>query len=226
MDPAFITQQIDTLFDDVRIDAVKIGMLGQQPVIRVVSDSLAKWKPKHVVLDPVMVAKSGDHLLETAAVNEMRESLIPQSTVITPNLPEAGVLIEQRAAESVKEMYRIAEKLHGLFNHNDERWVLLKGGHLPDKDCTDILYNGDKMIEMPALRIDTKNTHGTGCTLSAALAALLPQSSDTVVAAKAAKQYLYKAIARSHELHIGSGHGPVHHFHQWWQPQTQQPTSS
>lgn len=226
VDPAFITQQIDTLFDDVRIDAVKIGMLGQQPVIRVVSDSLAKWKPKHVVLDPVMVAKSGDHLLETAAVNEMRESLIPQSTVITPNLPEAGVLIEQRAAESVKEMYRIAEKLHGLFNHNDERWVLLKGGHLPDKDCTDILYNGDKMIEMPALRIDTKNTHGTGCTLSAALAALLPQSSDTVVAAKAAKQYLYKAIARSHELHIGSGHGPVHHFHQWWQPQTQQPTSS
>lgn len=224
--PDFIKLQIDTLFDDVRIDAVKIGMLGQQPVIRVVGDSLAKWKPKHVVLDPVMVAKSGDHLLEDSAVSEMRESLIPQSTVITPNLPEAGVLLQQRAPETVKEMYQTAERLHRLFNSQNERWVLLKGGHLPGKDCTDLLYNGDKMIEMPALRIDTQNTHGTGCTLSAALAALLPQSPDTIAAAKAAKQYLYKAIARSHELHIGSGHGPVHHFHQWWQPQAQQNMAS
>ncbi|MCQ9615537.1 bifunctional hydroxymethylpyrimidine kinase/phosphomethylpyrimidine kinase [Paenalcaligenes niemegkensis] len=218
VDPDFIKLQIDTLFNDVRIDAVKIGMLGQQPVIRVVSDSLAHWKPKHIVLDPVMVAKSGDHLLEKAAINEMRESLLPQSTMMTPNLPEAGVLIERRPAETVKEMYGTAEKLHRLFDHNDERWVFLKGGHLPGKECTDLLYNGDRMIEMPALRIDTKNTHGTGCTLSAALAALLPQTADPVEAAKAAKQYLYKAIARSHELDIGSGHGPVHHFHQWWKP--------
>src|SRR5690606_6458045 len=221
VDPEFITLQIDTLFEDVRIDAVKIGMLGQQPVIRAVSDSMARWKPRYLVLDPVMVAKSGDHLLEKSATHELRESLIPQATMITPNLPEAAVLIEQRSAETVKEMYGAAEKLHRLFDHSDERWVFLKGGHLPGKDCTDLLYNGDQMVEMPALRIDTANAHGTGCTLSAALAALLPQAPDTISAAKAAKQYLYKAIARAHELHIGKGHGPVHHFHQWWQPESQ-----
>lgn len=222
INPDFIKKQIDTLFADVRIDAVKIGMLGQQPVIRVVSDALAQWQPKHVVLDPVMVAKSGDHLLEQTAVDAMREYLVPQSTMITPNLPEAGVLLDERPVETVKEMFGAAERLHRLFNANDERWVFLKGGHLPGNDCTDLLYNGDRMVELPALRIDTKNTHGTGCTLSAALAALLPQHKDAVDAAKAAKQYLYKAIARSHELKIGSGHGPVHHFHQWWPTQPRQ----
>lgn len=216
IDPAFVKEQIDVLFDDVRIDAVKIGMLGQQPVIRAVIDSLSHWQPKHLVLDPVMVAKSGDHLLEKTATAEMREGMLPLATMITPNLPEAGVLLDMRAVETVREMYGVAEKLRRLLADDDNRWVFLKGGHLPGSECTDLLYNGDQMIEMPAQRIDTKNTHGTGCTLSAALAALLPQHDNAIDAAKAAKVYLYKAIARSGDLTVGSGHGPVNHFHHWW----------
>ena len=189
-------------------------------LFRSVVDALAQWKPKYLVLDPVMVAKSGDHLLEKAATSEMREAMLPLSTMITPNLPEAGVLLEMRPAETVKEMYGVAEKLRRLMADKEDRWVFLKGGHLPGSECTDLLYNGDKMIEMPAQRINTKNTHGTGCTLSAALAALLPQTTDAVQAAKAAKEYLYKAIARSGDLTVGSGHGPVNHFHAWWQPIT------
>lgn len=218
IDLAFIKQQIDVLFDDVRIDAVKIGMLGQEPVIYTVVDCLSRRQPQHVVVDPVMVAKSGDHLLEKAATAAMREAMMPLATVITPNLPEAGVLLDMRPAETIKEMYGVAEKLRRLLSDQDERWVFLKGGHLPGSDCTDLLYNGDQMIEMPAHRIQTKNTHGTGCTLSAALAGLLPQTENTPQAAKIAKEYLYKAIARSGDLAVGSGHGPVNHFHHWWKP--------
>ena len=219
IDPAFVKEQIDVLFNDVRIDAVKIGMLGQQPIIRTVIDSLSHWKPKHLVLDPVMVAKSGDHLLEKKATAEMRDGMLPLATMITPNLPEAGVLLAMRPAETVKDMYGMAEKLRRLMADEDNRWIFLKGGHLPGSECTDLLYNGDQMITLPAKRIDTKNTHGTGCTLSAALAALLPQHESAVDAAKAAKVYLYHAIARSGDLDVGSGHGPVNHFHQWWPAQ-------
>ena len=214
--PEFVMQQIDTLFSDVRIDAVKVGMLGQQAVTRVVADRLSYWRPKHLVLDPVMVAKSGDHLLERAAINELRESLLPLATIVTPNLPEAGVLLGSSAAESVRDMRRVAEKLRRLLNDADERWVFLKGGHLPGNDTIDILYNGDRMIELPGQRIDTPNTHGTGCTLSAALAALLPQCDDVPEVARRAKAYLVTAISRSNELAVGKGHGPVHHFHAWW----------
>lgn len=218
IDIAFIKQQIDVLFEDVRIDAVKIGMLGQEPVIHTVVDRLSHWQPAHLVVDPVMVAKSGDHLLEKAATAAMREAMLPLATFITPNLPEAGVLLEQRPAENIKEMYSAAEKLRRLLSDDGDRWVFLKGGHLPGSDCTDLLYNGDQMIEMPAHRIHTKNTHGTGCTLSAALAGLLPQTENPVQAAKIAKEYLYKAIARADDLTVGSGHGPVNHFHVWWKP--------
>ncbi|WP_414123577.1 bifunctional hydroxymethylpyrimidine kinase/phosphomethylpyrimidine kinase, partial [Corynebacterium nuruki] len=112
---------IDTLFADVRIDAVKIGMLGQQPVIQVVAEKLAKWKPAHVVLDPVMVAKSGDLLLERDAVGAMREAMLPQATLLTPNLPEAGVLLEERPVETVKEMRRVAERLRNKMAHSGQR---------------------------------------------------------------------------------------------------------
>ncbi|HLS16912.1 MAG TPA: bifunctional hydroxymethylpyrimidine kinase/phosphomethylpyrimidine kinase [Paenalcaligenes sp.] len=218
VDPAFIEKQIDTLFDDVRIDAAKIGMLGQRPVIIAVADALARWPLPHLVLDPVMVAKSGDHLLEKPATEALIEALIPMCTVITPNLPEAAVLIEGRPAENVREMYQQAEKLRRLMNDEGQRWVFLKGGHLPGSDCIDLFFDGDQMHEMPSTRIQTPHTHGTGCTLSAALAALLPQHSDAAKAARAAKEYLYKAIARADELKIGQGHGPVHHFHAWWPP--------
>lgn len=214
--PDFVGRQIDTLFADVRIDAVKIGMLGQAPVTRVVAERLARWRPAHVVLDPVMVAKSGDHLLERSAVHELRESLLPQATMLTPNLPEAAVLLDMSPADNLKEMRRVAEKLRRLLHDDENRWVFLKGGHLPGNDTIDLLHDGDRLIELPGRRIDTKNTHGTGCTLSAALAALLPQCADVPEAAQRAKHYLVQAIAQSGVLSVGGGHGPVHHAHPWW----------
>jgi len=212
----FVAAQIDTLFGDVRIDAVKIGMLGQQAVTRTVAERLAHWKPAHLVLDPVMVAKSGDHLLERAAVNELRESLLPLATILTPNLPEAGVLLGSSPVDNLKDMRRVAERLRRLLNDSGERWVFLKGGHLPGNNTIDVLHDGDRLIELPGERIDTPNTHGTGCTLSAALAALLPQTGSVPEAARLAKTYLVAAIARSGELQVGTGHGPVQHFHAWW----------
>lgn len=214
--PEFVAAQIDTLFADVRVDAVKIGMLGQEAVTRAVADRLAHWKPAHVVLDPVMIAKSGDHLLEKRAVHALRESLLPIATMITPNLPEAAVLAEQAAPETLKDMRRMAERLRRLLNDNEDCWVFLKGGHLPGQDTIDVLHNGDRLIELPGRRIETRNTHGTGCTLSAALAALLPRYPDVETAARHAKDYLVRAIARADELEVGHGHGPVQHFHAWW----------
>jgi hydroxymethylpyrimidine/phosphomethylpyrimidine kinase len=213
--PGFIGLQLDTLFADVRIDAIKIGMLGEAPAIAMVADRLAHWKATRVVLDPVMVAKSGDTLLAKAAVGALREALVPLALVITPNLPEAGVLLEGRAPETVKEMTRAAERLHALMG-GGERWVWLKGGHLPGGDATDLLFNGDRMIELAQPRIETKNTHGTGCTLSAALAALLPQRSDVPAAARDAKSYLTQALRAADDLEVGQGHGPVQHFHALW----------
>ena len=219
VDPAFVGQQIDTLFEDVRIDAVKIGMLGQRRVTDVVAEKLARWQPAHVVLDPVMIAKSGDLLLEDDAAGALREHLIPQATMITPNLPEAGALLGERPVETLKEMRRVAEKLRKVMAYQGERWVLLKGGHLPGSEVTDLLHDGDRLIELPGRRIDTRNTHGTGCTLSAALAALLPQTGgDAPEAARQAKRYLTEAIRQADTLQVGGGHGPVHHFHAWWGP--------
>jgi len=216
VNPQFVRAQIDTLFADVEIHAAKIGMLGQTGVIEVVADRLGHHRPAHLVLDPVMVAKSGDLLLEQKAVGALREQLLPLATVITPNLPEAGVLLEMRAVETVREMRRVAERLRNLMTHSGRRWVLLKGGHLPGNDTIDILHDGDQMIELPGHRIQTRNTHGTGCTLSAALAALLPQMDSVVDATKEAKKYLVAAIANADALKVGHGHGPVHHFHKLW----------
>ena len=210
--PDFVRRQIDTLYADVRIDAVKIGMVGQAPVIREVAGALAQWNPPHVVLDPVMIAKSGDALLEKAAVGALVEGLLPRATVLTPNLPEAGELLGERAPETPREMRRAAERLRGRMAHDGERWVMLKGGHLTHGDAVDLVTDGDRMVELAAPRIDTKNTHGTGCTLSAAIAALLPQSDDALTAIRRAKDYLGAAIRASGALSVGSGHGPVHHF--------------
>lgn len=216
VNPSFVRAQIDTLFADVKIAAVKIGMLGQTGVIEVVADRLGHFKPVHIVLDPVMVAKSGDLLLEQKAVGALREQLLPLATVLTPNLPEAGVLLEMRSVETVREMRRVAERLRNLMTHNGHRWVLVKGGHLPGNDTIDILHDGDVMIELPGHRIPTRNTHGTGCTLSSAITALLPQIKTVPDATKLAKDYLVQAILHADALHVGQGHGPVHHFHQLW----------
>jgi len=217
VDPGFVGAQIDTLFADVRIDAAKVGMLGQVPVIHVVAEKLARWRPAHLVLDPVMVAKSGDLLLERDAVGALREALLPLATVITPNLPEAGVLLSERPVETAREMRRVAERLRRTMADNGQRWVMVKGGHLPGAEVMDLLHDGDVMLELPGQRIDTRNTHGTGCTLSAAIAALLPRTDgDVPAAARRAKQYLTQAIAAADTLAVGSGCGPVHHFHALW----------
>tara|TARA_R110001583_G_scaffold195457_1_gene373828 strand:+ start:32859 stop:33722 length:864 start_codon:yes stop_codon:yes gene_type:complete len=216
----FLRLQIDTLFSDVSLHATKIGMLGSAEVTATVADRLGHWQAANVVLDPVMVAKSGDSLLAKSAINMMRDALFPQAFMITPNLPEAGVLLEQRAPESVKEMYRAAERLRELLPLSSERWVMLKGGHLPGNDLVDLLFDGDRMIELPAPRIETKNTHGTGCTLSSAIVALLPRHTGgfrpVEAAVRQARQWLLGAIAHSGELSVGHGHGPVHHFHAMW----------
>ena len=217
--PEFVRLQLDTLFADVRIDTAKIGMLGTAPIARAVAEGLAKpvaaGTPAHVVVDPVMVAKSGDSLLAADATAMLVEAILPLATVITPNLPESGVLLRERAPETLREMRRAAERLRRLLPDGRHAWVLLKGGHLPG-DAIDLLHDGDRMVELPAHRIDTKNTHGTGCSLSAAIAALLPVRGSVPEAVADAKRWLTEAIRRSGELSVGRGHGPVHHFHNLW----------
>ncbi|GHT92340.1 hydroxymethylpyrimidine/phosphomethylpyrimidine kinase [Betaproteobacteria bacterium] len=214
----FLRLQIDTLFADVTLHASKIGMLGSAAVVAAVGERLAHWHAANVVLDPVMVAKSGDTLLGREAIAMLREALLPQTFILTPNLPEAAVLLGGGMSESVREMYRSAERLRELLPLTSERWVLLKGGHLPGNALVDLLFDGDRMIELPARRIDTPNTHGTGCTLSSAIAALLPQYRNSLhpieAAVRTARDYLLHAITAAGQLAVGHGHGPVHHFYQ------------
>ena len=214
----FLRLQIDTLFADVALHACKIGMLGNAGIVAMVADRLSHWQAANVVLDPVMVAKSGDTLLDRNAIAALREALFPLASIITPNLPEAGVLLGERMPETLREMRRAAERLRGMLPTASERWVLLKGGHLPGSEVTDLLFDGERMIELSAPRIDTPNTHGTGCTLSSAIAALLPQGSPGSVetAVRTARDYLRHAIAGAGLLCVGHGHGPVHHFHALW----------
>jgi hydroxymethylpyrimidine/phosphomethylpyrimidine kinase len=221
--PEFIRLQLDTLFADVAIDAAKIGMLGTAAAARAVAEGLAgpvaSGVLRHRVLDPVMVAKSGDSLLEADAVSMLIEAVLPLATVITPNLPEVGVLLRQRPPDNLAEMRRAAERLRRLMRDDGTRWVLVKGGHL-EGDAVDLLHDGDRMLELPSPRIATRNSHGTGCTLSAAIAALLPQAQDAPTAVREAKRYLTNALAAADALQIGRtpdrGHGPVHHFCHWW----------
>lgn len=209
---AFIAQQIDTLFADVRIDAVKLGMLGTAEVALVVADALRRNAARRIVLDPVMVSKSGHHLLSPDAVATLRRELLPLAEIITPNLPEAEVLLNSAPIRTLADMRVAARALHAL----GPRIVMLKGGHLDGPESVDVIDNGATQMELPAARIQTKNTHGTGCTLSAAIAALLPRHADPLDAIRAAKAYLTSAIAAADQLAVGSGHGPVHHFHQLW----------
>lgn len=215
----FVRLQIDTLFDDVVIASAKIGMLGNAGVIRAVADGLENRRLPFLVLDPVMIAKSGDALLAETAISLLREALFPLATIITPNLPEAAVLLRESVPETIRDMRRATEKIREILPHTGQRWVLLKGGHLPGGDLVDLLFDGDKMIELPSRRIDTRNTHGTGCSYSAAIAALLPQRPDVASAVREAHLWLARAIAQSDRLHVASspqGHGPIHHFHALW----------
>jgi hydroxymethylpyrimidine/phosphomethylpyrimidine kinase len=208
----FVAAQIDAVFDDIAVDAVKIGMLSQVDIIEAVAEGLRRHRPRHVVLDPVMVAKSGDALLQPNAVATLRAELMPLATVITPNLPEAAALLGKPAVTNAEEMRRDA---YGLRDLGCDA-VLLKGGHLDGTSSPDLLVDGDGELELEVTRIDTKNTHGTGCTLSSAIAALLARQIPLRDAVRQAKTYITEAIRAGIDLNVGSGHGPVHHFHALW----------
>ncbi|MGH1480064.1 MAG: bifunctional hydroxymethylpyrimidine kinase/phosphomethylpyrimidine kinase [Geminicoccales bacterium] len=211
--PDVIGAQLDAVFSDIRIDAVKIGMLSRPDVIEVVADRLRHYGAQPIVLDPVMVSKSGDRLLQADAVSALAERLLPLATVITPNLPEAGVLLNREPPDDEASMNQAIEELRAL----GAKAVLLKGGHLQGPKSFDLFDNGHDRQLLLAERIETKNTHGTGCTLSAAIAALLGRGHDLPDAVKVAKAYISKAIAAADQLDVGHGHGPVHHFHALWQ---------
>ncbi len=213
IDPAFITAQLECVFDDLPVGAVKIGMLSQVSVIDVVADFLHTRCTAPLVVDPVMVAKSGDRLLHPAAVDRLRNRLLPMATLVTPNLPEAARLLGVKTPENKHEMRGIARQLLNL----GARAVLMKGGHLPPEvESADLLFTEENAVWLPAKRVDTQNTHGTGCALSSAIAAGLAQGKTLEIAVSDAKTFITGAIAAADQLQIGSGHGPVHHFYQWW----------
>ena len=210
---SFVTEQMDTLFTDATVHAVKVGMLSTSEVTEAVAAAVDRYELPNVVVDPVMVAKSGDRLLQTSAIEALRTELVPRADLITPNLPEAADLLGADEATSLKEMRDQAERLLEL----GPRRVLLKGGHLPGEESVDLLVDGEsEPVEFRAGRVRTRNTHGTGCTLSSSIAALLPQRPDTVTAVADAKSYLTEALRRAGDIDAGGGQGPVHHFHLWW----------
>jgi hydroxymethylpyrimidine/phosphomethylpyrimidine kinase len=207
IDPDFIQAQIAALRADIRIDAVKIGMLGTAPIIRAVIQAL-EGLVTPIVLDPVMVAKSGDRLLLAEAVSALRDAL-PRARLITPNLPEAADLLHRPEATTPAEMEDQARALLAL----GPGAVLLKGGHLPGGDCPDLLAEGEGLTWLSGPRHPTRKTHGTGCTLSSALATQLGHGLPLADAAARAKAYVARAIATADALTVGLGHGPTHHFH-------------
>ncbi len=210
--PSFVTAQIDAVFSDLAVTAVKIGMLSHPDVIAAVADGLDKYRQERVVLDPVMVATSGDRLLVPEAIEVLRTLLIPKAMVITPNLPEAAALLETAMAQNETEMQEQGERLLAL----GPKAVLMKGGHGSGAESVDLLIEPHAVARLAAERIDTQNTHGTGCTLSSAIAAGLAKDLPLAEAVREAKAYVTAAIKASDRLTIGQGHGPVHHFHHWW----------
>jgi hydroxymethylpyrimidine/phosphomethylpyrimidine kinase len=208
----FVTAQIEAVFSDFDVAAVKIGMLANAVVIAAVAEGLAKYKARNIVLDPVMVATSGDGLLDPPAIEVLRSRLFPLASVITPNLPEAATLLDAPIAQDEDAMRQQAERLVAL----GARAVLIKGGHGSGAEAVDLLVEASGVMRFAAPRMASRNTHGTGCTLSSAIAAGLARGQSLAEAVRAAKNYITAAIAAADRLGVGHGHGPVHHFHQWW----------
>jgi hydroxymethylpyrimidine/phosphomethylpyrimidine kinase len=206
--PALVAAQIDAVFADIRVDAVKIGMLFSAEIIQAVAACLQRWQPPFVVLDPVMVSKSGCHLLQPAAVSALKECLLPLATVVTPNIPEAEVMTEL-SIKTRGDMLIAAESLRAA----GARAVLLKGGHSTEH-ADDLLLDGCQEVWLTGTRLTQRNTHGTGCTLSSAIAANLAQGCPLEEACRKAKEYVRRAIAAG--LEIGQGCGPLHHFVDWY----------
>ena len=207
----FVAAQIDAVFADLDVGAVKIGMLSQAAVVETVAAALDRHHAKNVVLDPVMVASSGDRLLAPDAVEAVRRLLIPRARVVTPNLPEAALLLDVQAARDETQMEAQARALIERFN---AQAVLIKGGHGESAESVDLLVEQGSMTRFAEKRIATRNTHGTGCTLSSAIAAGLAKGLDLTAAVRAAKTYVTAAIAAADMLNVGHGHGPLNHFYE------------
>jgi len=214
--PDFVADQIRAVFEDIRVDAVKIGMIATAEIAAAVAEALKAGIGENrriaVVLDPVMVAKGGARLLPADAVAALRDKLLPLATHLTPNLPEAAQLLDAPIATSRDAMQLQAAALATL----GPPAVLLKGGHLPSRESPDVLVTEDDAHWFTGERIDTQATHGTGCTLSSALAAELGKGASDTDAVAAAKTYVTGAVREAAQLSVGSGHGPTHHFHALW----------
>jgi hydroxymethylpyrimidine/phosphomethylpyrimidine kinase len=205
VDPEFVGQQIDSVMSDIGAHAAKTGMLFSAEIIQVVAERVRRWGIERLVVDPVMVAKSGDRLLREDAIDALQRELLPLAYIVTPNLGEASVLVGFEVHDK-PTMEQAARAIHAL----GVRIVVVKGGHLAD--CADdLVYDGASMRWLPAEHIDTPHTHGTGCTFSAAIAALLAQGHEPLEAIARAKDYLTAALRAAQP--IGAGHSPVNHFY-------------
>jgi hydroxymethylpyrimidine/phosphomethylpyrimidine kinase len=215
--PDFVTTQIDAVFADLKVRAVKIGMVAQLATIEAIAAALERWRPAHVVLDPVMVATSGDRLLAEEAVAALRTRLMPLVTIVTPNLPEAAALLNEPIAADAAAIEAQGRRLLGLGCPA----VLIKGGHGEGAESIDHLITSDGVTALAAPRIATANTHGTGCSLSSAIAAELAKSADLKradlkTAVRNAKAFISAAIAQADRFTVGHGHGPIHHFYRFY----------
>jgi hydroxymethylpyrimidine/phosphomethylpyrimidine kinase len=210
--PEFVSAQIDAVFGDLTVGAVKIGMVAELSVIEAIVASLRRWSPKHVVLDPVMVATSGDRLLNAGAVEALLRELVPVASIITPNLPEAAALLDEAVATDAAMIEKQGKRLLTMGCPA----VLIKGGHDEGSESVDYLIRADGVVALPAPRVATKNTHGTGCSLSSAIAAGLAKSEPLETAVRNAKNFVTAAIANADRFAVGHGHGPVHHFHRFY----------
>ena len=208
----FVTAQMDAVFGDLDVRAVKIGMVAQLATVDAIAAGLRRWSPGHVVLDPVMVATSGDRLLAAEAVDALRTKLIPLASLLTPNLPEAAALLDEEVAVSEAAIESQGKRLLAM----GCAAVLIKGGHGQGTASIDYLVGGSGTLALAAPRIATKNTHGTGCSLSSAIAAGLAKGEDMETAVRNAKAWVSAAIAAADRINVGHGHGPIHHFHQFY----------
>jgi hydroxymethylpyrimidine/phosphomethylpyrimidine kinase len=208
----FVTAQIDAVFSDLAVGAVKIGMVAELSIIDAIAAGLQRWSPKHLVFDPVMVATSGDRLLAAEAVDALRMKLIPLVSLITPNLPEAAALLDEPMASDEAAIESQGRRLLAL----GCQAVLIKGGHGQGSESIDYLVDADSTIVFAAPRISTANTHGTGCSLSSAIAAELAKGEDMASAVRNAKRWISAAIEAADRFTVGHGHGPVHHFHRFY----------
>ena len=211
--PDFVEDQLEAVLMDMGVDAVKIGMLYSVGVVHIVARQLKKHAAENIVLDPVMVSQSGDRLMQDDAVQALKDLLMPLATVVTPNLPEAEVILNHRV-DTLQGMEEAAREMASL----GAKSVLIKGGHLVEDICPDLFYirEENRMVRLEAERIVTRNDHGTGCTLSSAVAAHLARHFSLQDAVKEAKAYLTQAIQKGASYDVGQGHGPVHHFHKFW----------